>query len=91
MKKEIKELFEKCFNDGRDVLPFGGKHTFKSFDEWWHCEQDEIADIVNGDETSKEKALNLDDVIVSVCDCTHTQACSVCGESKGIDMRFLDD
>jgi hypothetical protein len=35
--------------------------------------------------------LNLACVIVSVCDCTHTQACSVCGESKGIDMRFLDD
>ena len=38
-----------------------------------------------------DSGLNIDDVIVSVCDCTHTQACSICGESKGIDMRFLDD
>ena len=44
----------------------------------------------NGVDAS-ENTLPIDNVIVSVCDCTHTQACSVCGESKGIDMRFLDD
>jgi len=49
-----------------------------------------LKDLANGADAS-ENTLPIDNVIVSVCDCTHTQACSVCGESKGIDIRFLDD
>ncbi len=30
------------------------------------------------------------DVIKSVCDCTHTQACKICAESKDIDWSIIE-
>lgn len=36
------------------------------------------------------KNLRLVDVSGSVCDCTHTQACKICGSEKGLDGDFWD-
>ena len=36
------------------------------------------------------KKLRVGDVSVSVCDCTHTQACKICGSEKGLDGDFWD-
>ena len=39
---------------------------------------------------SELKKLRVADVSVSVCDCTHTQACKICGSKKGLDGDFWD-
>lgn len=39
---------------------------------------------------SELKKLRVTDVSVSVCDCTHTQACNICGSEKGLDGDFWD-
>jgi hypothetical protein len=35
---------------------------------------------------NKGQTLPIDSVMV--CDCTHTQACKICGEKKGLDGDF---
>ena len=39
--------------------------------------------------TTKEQSI-IANVSVPVCDCTHTQACIKCAQSKGIDWRIIE-
>ena len=39
---------------------------------------------------SELKKLRVTDVSGAVCDCTHTQACKICGSKKGLDGDFWD-
>lgn len=49
-----------------------------------------IAEAMEKYHQAKLKLLGIADVSVSVCDCTHTQACKICGIEKGLDGDFWD-
>ena len=43
-----------------------------------------------GYDEGKKQAYSQTLVSGSVCDCTHTQACKICGSEKGLDGDFWD-
>ena len=62
--EKIKEILHDCFDDARDVLPFGDDYTFPDFWSWINSREVEIIGILSmvKPEDTSENSLHKHDV-----------------------------